>query len=222
MAKKTRKKSKKTKPKAKKPEQNPNYPQHYESKESPFGRPTRYRKLFSALLIEHMGQGNPFDTFGTRADVNVAPRTLYEWKEKFPDFLQAVDRGRAAGLQHEIDTMRAGIRGSLVRVAHEKVIMTTRSETVDGKLVTIKEPARDAEDQIVTEKTFTGASYGQHMHKYKMANMHNWRDKTAITGENGEPIMTPDKMKPFLSKEENVAKLEEMFREMFAGGETSE
>lgn len=57
-----------------------------------FGRPTRYKKEFCDLLVEHMKSGLSFDTFG--AEINCSTEILYEWCRLHPDFLHAKKVGQ--------------------------------------------------------------------------------------------------------------------------------
>lgn len=52
-----------------------------------FGRPTKYKPEFCQLLMEHMKLGYSFECFG--AEVLVTEKTLYNWVDKYPDFLQS-------------------------------------------------------------------------------------------------------------------------------------
>jgi hypothetical protein len=51
------------------------------------GRPTRYKKEFCQMLIEHMEQGLSFDTFAGVIGVN--RDSLYEWKNTHKEFSDA-------------------------------------------------------------------------------------------------------------------------------------
>ncbi len=51
------------------------------------GRPTKYEPAFCGMLLEHMAKGLSFECFG--AVVHVTAKTLYNWKDDNPEFLQA-------------------------------------------------------------------------------------------------------------------------------------
>lgn len=55
------------------------------------GRPTDYRPEYCEMLIRHMEQGNSFETFA--AIVGSTKKTVYNWKNQFPDFLHAFEQG---------------------------------------------------------------------------------------------------------------------------------
>lgn len=57
------------------------------------GRPTKYRKEFCELLIQHMSEGLSFDTFAGVLRVN--PDTLYEWAKVHPEFSESKKVGNA-------------------------------------------------------------------------------------------------------------------------------
>lgn len=52
-----------------------------------FGRPTKYRKEFCQMLIDHMAEGFSFESFGALVDTH--SRYLYEWAKKYEDFSEA-------------------------------------------------------------------------------------------------------------------------------------
>ena len=51
------------------------------------GRPTDYRPKYCDMLIEHMGKGLSFETFGV--EINQATSTTYKWLEKHEEFVEA-------------------------------------------------------------------------------------------------------------------------------------
>ena len=58
------------------------------------GRPTDYRPEYCQQLVEHMSQGYSFDTFAPKAKVSL--KSLYNWTERYPEFLQAKKDAKAA------------------------------------------------------------------------------------------------------------------------------
>lgn len=67
----------------------------------PMGRPTKYRPEYCALLIEHMAEGMPVDTFAPQ--IGVIPQTLYEWMDKNPEFYDAHKEGKARSYEYWIN-----------------------------------------------------------------------------------------------------------------------
>ena len=61
----------------------------------PEGRPTDYREGYPELLEDHMGQGYTYEAFCGR--VGVCKQTLYTWEQKYPEFLDAKNRGLEKG-----------------------------------------------------------------------------------------------------------------------------
>lgn len=59
----------------------------------PAGRPTGYKSEYCDKLIEHMRDGNSFETFA--AVIEVSKPTLYVWADKYPAFLEAKRTGDA-------------------------------------------------------------------------------------------------------------------------------
>ena len=75
------------------------------------GRHTEYRPEYCEELVKHMAQGYPFETFAVQ--VGVSRTTLYNWAETFPEFLDALKRGRDESLKWFIDAGRAGMVGKI-------------------------------------------------------------------------------------------------------------
>jgi hypothetical protein len=61
-------------------------------------RPTKYKKEYCELLIEHMDTGGSFESFA--ADLNVCRQTLYDWTEAHPEFLDTKKRAEAKALRY--------------------------------------------------------------------------------------------------------------------------
>lgn len=70
------------------------------------GRPSSFKPEFCEQLVAHMSEGLSFETFG--AVIDVAEKTLYNWTEKYPEFLQAKEKGFLA---NKYFWERAGING---------------------------------------------------------------------------------------------------------------
>ena len=60
-------------------------------KKPKFGRPTKFKKEYCQLLIDHMEQGFSFESFAGK--VFVAKQTLYDWLDASSDFLDAKAKG---------------------------------------------------------------------------------------------------------------------------------
>ena len=58
------------------------------------GRPTSYQNSFCDRVVSLMAQGRSLD--GCAAIMGVHPDSLYEWQRRYPEFSDAVRRGRAA------------------------------------------------------------------------------------------------------------------------------
>lgn len=56
----------------------------------------KYKPEYCEQLIDHMGSGLSFDSFG--AVIKVATSTIYKWVEDFPEFKEAKDIATAASL----------------------------------------------------------------------------------------------------------------------------
>lgn len=55
------------------------------------GRPSKYKKEYCQKLIDHMAKGLSFECFA--ADIKCTKKTLYNWTEKYPEFLHAKKEG---------------------------------------------------------------------------------------------------------------------------------
>lgn len=66
-------------------------------KKSIMGRPTKFRPQFCLDLVEHMKKGGAFESFA--GTVGVSFQTLYAWRNEYPDFLEAYQRGQALAFQ---------------------------------------------------------------------------------------------------------------------------
>ena len=91
------------------------------------GRPTAYRKEYCAMLVEHMGKGRSFETFGI--EVGVHPDTVDVWaslevvevngtkveRPKHPEFRSAKKEGVKAALKYweqlGVDLITGKIKG---------------------------------------------------------------------------------------------------------------
>lgn len=51
------------------------------------GRPTKYKKKYCKMLIDHMAKGLSFECFG--ASIDVAGSTVFKWVHDFPEFSEA-------------------------------------------------------------------------------------------------------------------------------------
>lgn len=62
----------------------------------PAGRPTDYREEYCEMLIEHMGRGLSFASFG--GIVGCSEDTLHEWKKVHPKFSESEYIGRTKSM----------------------------------------------------------------------------------------------------------------------------
>lgn len=71
----------------------------FESKvKKPNGRPTKYKKEYCEMLIEHMSKGLSFASFAGTVKANVD--TLYEWVKVQPNFSDAFKQGQGLRAQY--------------------------------------------------------------------------------------------------------------------------
>jgi len=65
------------------------------------GRPAKYRPEYCAMLVEHMGEAYPYETFASLLGVHRG--TLYRWEKAYPDFRDAKKVGNEARYKRLID-----------------------------------------------------------------------------------------------------------------------
>lgn len=62
-----------------------------EKKKGPGGRPTKFKKEYCKMVIDHMEQGYSFESFAGILSVN--SDTIHHWCKLFPEFSDAKDIG---------------------------------------------------------------------------------------------------------------------------------
>ena len=60
------------------------------------GRPTRYSKEISDALVKAMATGLSLEA--AAASIGISPRVVFDWQNRHPEFLQAVQEGRQQAL----------------------------------------------------------------------------------------------------------------------------
>jgi hypothetical protein len=75
------------------------------------GRPDKYEKKYCDMLIDHMSNGYSFQSFA--GEISVTIKTLYNWCDTYPDFLHAMEIGRAKGLNYDEKLLTKGALGTL-------------------------------------------------------------------------------------------------------------
>jgi len=81
----------------------------------PAGRPTKYKKEYCDLLIDHMSKGFSFESFAGK--VNTCKQTIYTWLDKNPEFVDAKKRATAKCLEF---WEAAGIEGIFNRTDYDE------------------------------------------------------------------------------------------------------
>lgn len=79
---------------------------------NPIGRPTKYKKKYCEMLIEHMAKGLSYESFAGK--IEVSRDTLYEWEKEHKDFSDSKKIGLGKGLlkmeEFGIEGMTGGIK----------------------------------------------------------------------------------------------------------------
>lgn len=101
-------------------------------------RPTKYKPEYSQKLIDHMKQGNSFESFG--AIVHCTEETLNLWTTKHEDFKYAKQLGKRYEMLYWEDLLKKGASGQLPAVRKR---VTVFGENKEVKQVTvIDEPGK--------------------------------------------------------------------------------
>lgn len=101
-------------------------------------RPPKYKNDYAEILVNHMKEGNSFESFG--AIIHTTTRTLNAWVEKYPAFKLAKEVGKQYELAYWEGLLQKGATGQLPPI---KKRMTTFDGKKNIKQITIiDEPGR--------------------------------------------------------------------------------
>lgn len=143
------------------------------------GRPSLYKPEYCQALIDHMKQGNPFETFATVC--NCGRRTLYQWEKEYPDFSQAKEKAFELCAQFYVDLGKAMATGRLTRIKSESVALDS-----EGK------PIRDPKTgEIKMNREYEPATPNATAYIWLTKQILKWRDKqdVMVSGDGmGGPI----------------------------------
>ncbi len=128
------------------------------------GRPTKYKKEYCEMLIDHMAKGYGYQTFAKKANVNID--TLYEWEKKHQAFADAKKQAFAQNRYFFENVGILGMTGQLRRI---------KSETLDerGKVI---------------HREYEPANFNATTWIFSMKNRFGWRDKQDITSDGGQML----------------------------------
>jgi len=101
-----------------------------QSKNSGPGRPTRYSKKIGDTLVEAMATGLSLEA--AAASIGVSARAAFDWQNRHPEFLQAVQEGRQQALlfwERKAIAMAAGAPGNAQLVM---LALKNRSRAASG------------------------------------------------------------------------------------------
>lgn len=118
------------------------------------GQPTKYKKKYCKMLIEHMKEGFSFETFSAIIQVN--PDTLYEWASKHKEFSVAKVRAFAECQLWWEKAGKAGTTGTLSR---------------------LKKRVRDKDGKVVNEE-YEPTRFDSRSWNFNMINRFKWKMKT--------------------------------------------
>lgn len=117
---------------------------------------SKYKKEYCELLIDYMGKGNSFQTFGV--DLDVGRSTIYDWVDRHPEFKKAYEKGKEACRKWFENRLRLCLSGQDVPGIDAKKIdktllifaLKTRFHDIYGekKEVTVKTDREDLMDYL--------------------------------------------------------------------------
>lgn len=98
-----------------------------EDEKRKLGQPTKYKKQYCNMLIDHMSKGYSFETFAAVIDVD--RDTIFEWRHVHPDFSDAFRRAKdkcqmfweSKGIDHLIDTTESTREGNSSVTTSKKI-----------------------------------------------------------------------------------------------------
>ena len=81
-----------------------------EREKNPVGRPSiEFKPEYCEIVLNRMSEGKSFESCG--AVIGVGRRTLYNWTEKYPNFLHAWEVGKVLALKWWEDLQQRGAAG---------------------------------------------------------------------------------------------------------------
>jgi hypothetical protein len=133
------------------------------------GAPSSYLPEYCERLIEHARGGGSFESFA--ASIGRSSRTLYNWLEAYPDFLQARERGLDLLRAYYEDMGKAIATGQLQRVKSERPVLDKRGRPVlDPKT-----------GQVLIEREFETVPGNASAYIWLTRNMLGWRNEVDLT-----------------------------------------
>jgi hypothetical protein len=141
------------------------------------GQPTKYKKAY-AKIAEKACANNGFDDESLADLFSICDKTLNNWKNKHPEFLQSIKRGKDTYDTNNVET-------SLLKRAEGYSYIEKHTEAIidsDGKISELKK-VKNITKEIPPETT-AGIFWLKNRHPGR------WRDIKAIelTGKDGGPI----------------------------------
>jgi len=119
--------------------------------ETPFGRPTLYKKEYCQMLIDHMESGLSFMSFA--GVVSVSYDTVHEWAKIHSDFSVAKGQGRSKQLLWDEKLLNKGSEGKQrgYNAAAHKWKMANAHKWTDRVEHTERAPKNMSDEEILQE-----------------------------------------------------------------------
>lgn len=89
------------------------------------GRPSKYKREYCEMLIEHLDSGLSFESFAGLISVN--RDTLYEWTRKHVEFSDAKKIGVEKGVLFWEKVARSAIMGQIPNCSNSTLIFTLKN-----------------------------------------------------------------------------------------------
>lgn len=151
----------------------------------------QYRPEYAKDLVEHMAQGDSFETFGAFLYDKYGPErlvgknTLYNWVNENQDFANAKQHGAALGQRWWERLGKTGVAGRLQRISKETPVIKNG------------QPTYDAQGKLVKLIEYAPAVFAQQTYRLIMASRFGVRETKVVelSGVDGGPIRTQDMAK---------------------------
>jgi hypothetical protein len=92
------------------------------------GQPSKYKPDYGAMLITHMADGLSFESFG--GVIGVCAKTLYNWGESHPEFLQAKKSGETLSLLYWEKVGRDGLYNEVIKTDDGTTVTRSINATI--------------------------------------------------------------------------------------------
>lgn len=115
------------------------------------GRPTKYKPEYANQVRDWLSNGKTLYAFGVHK--GVCTKTIYEWRDANPDFLQAITDGKALALewgqQFVVDALRDNTVQSVPFIMYCRNFLKLKTKDDDTPAQNIKIELKKADMDII-------------------------------------------------------------------------